>query len=334
MTFLITGGAGFIGSNYLHRMVKSHPEDRFVCLDALTYAGNRKNIIDLEGKKNFLFVHGDIRDRKTVFSLFEKERFDKVVNFAAESHVDRSIDEPEVFLSTNVLGVLILLEASRHFNIRRFHQVSTDEVYGDTPIDSSYCFTEKDDLHPSSPYAASKASADLLALSYVRTYDMDITISRGSDTYGPYQFPEKLIPLMISHIRKGESLPLHGNGKNIRDWLYVEDHCLAIDTILEKGREGEIYNVAGKSEKSNLEIVETLQSKLHSQVPIQFIQDRPGHDRRYGMSTKKIETELGFERKWTFEEGIEKTISWYLENEAWQKEIETREYPQGKERYK
>ena len=263
-TFLITGGAGFIGGNYLHLMTKKYPEDRFVCLDALTYAGNLETLQPISNLPNFRFVHGDIRDRKKVYSLFEEERFDYVINFAAESHVDRSIENPQIFLETNIIGTSVLLDACKNYQVKRFHQVSTDEVYGDLPLDrSDLLFKEDTPLHTSSPYSSSKAAADLLVLAYHRTYSLPITISRCSNNYGPYQFPEKMIPLMIQKASRDEKLPVYGDGKNVRDWLHVFDHCQAIDLIVRNGKDGEVYNVGGHNERSNIEVVKTILKSLN-----------------------------------------------------------------------
>ena len=328
MKFLVTGGAGFIGGNYVLTMVEKYPEDEFVVLDALTYAGNLETLSSIMDKPNFRFIKGDIRDRTFVDELFEKEKFDVVINFAAESHVDRSIEEPDLFLSTNVMGVQVLLDACKKHNVSRFHQVSTDEVYGDLPLDRpDLLFTEETPLHTSSPYSASKASADLLTLAYYRTFKLPITISRCSNNYGPYHFPEKLIPLMISRALADESLPVYGEGTNVRDWLYVTDHCNAIDLIVRKGRVGEVYNIGGHNEKTNLEVVKTILKELNKpESLIHFVKDRPGHDLRYAMDPTKIENELGWKPEYTFETGIKKTIEWYLNNEDWWKHIINGEY--------
>lgn len=328
MKFLVTGGAGFIGGNYVLTMVEKYPEDEFVVLDALTYAGNLETLSSIMDKPNFRFIKGDIRDRAFVDELFEKEKFDVVINYAAESHVDRSIEEPDLFLSTNVMGVQVLLDACKKHNVSRFHQVSTDEVYGDLPLDRpDLLFTEETPLHTSSPYSASKASADLLTLAYYRTFKLPITISRCSNNYGPYHFPEKLIPLMISRALADESLPVYGEGTNVRDWLYVTDHCNAIDLIVRKGRVGEVYNIGGHNEKTNLEVVKTILKELNKpESLIHFVKDRPGHDLRYAMDPTKIENELGWKPEYTFETGIKKTIEWYLNNEDWWKHIINGEY--------
>ncbi len=324
---LVTGGAGFIGSNFIYYELEKHPDRRIVCLDALTYAGNLETLEKALKNKNFRFVKGDITDRKAVEALFEEESFDAVVNFAAESHVDRSIDEPEVFLKTNILGTQVLLDACRKRAIR-FHQVSTDEVYGDLPLDRpDLFFTEETPIHTSSPYSASKAAADLLVTAYFRTYGAKVTISRCSNNYGPYHFPEKLIPLIIANALEGKELPVYGEGKNVRDWLYVRDHCKAIDLILENGRLGEVYNIGGHNEKTNLEVVKTVLKILgKSEDLIRFVKDRPGHDMRYAIDPTKIRNELGWYPETTFEEGIKKTTQWYLENRAWWENIMNGDY--------
>lgn len=324
---LVTGGAGFIGSNFIYYELEKHPDRRIVCLDALTYAGNLETLERALKSKNFRFVKGDITDRKAVEALFEEESFDAVVNFAAESHVDRSIDEPEVFLKTNILGTQVLLDACRKRAIR-FHQVSTDEVYGDLPLDRpDLFFTEETPIHTSSPYSASKAAADLLVTAYFRTYGAKVTISRCSNNYGPYHFPEKLIPLIIANALEGKELPVYGEGKNVRDWLYVKDHCKAIDLILENGRLGEVYNIGGHNERTNLEVVKTVLKILgKSESLIKFVKDRPGHDMRYAIDPTKIKNELGWYPETTFEDGIEKTVKWYLENRSWWENIMNGDY--------
>lgn len=318
---LVTGGAGFIGSNFLEYMVNKYPHYMMVNLDALTYAGNLETCQGLEVKPNYRFIKGDITDRDFIFKLFADEKFDLVVNFAAESHVDRSLSDPEIFMRTNVLGTQVLMDASRQFGVSRYHQVSTDEVYGDLPLNRpDLFFIEETPLHPSSPYSASKASADLLVLAYHRTYGLPATISRCSNNYGPYQFPEKLIPLMILRALNNESLPVYGTGENIRDWLHVYDHCVAIDLILHQGRVGEIYNIGGHEERSNLEIVKTILNVLDkSEDLITFVTDRPGHDLRYAINPQKIETELGWKPTYDFETGITETIQWYLNHQEWLK---------------
>lgn len=328
MKFIITGGAGFIGSNFIYYQLKNHPEDEFICLDKLTYAGNLSSLKDAMEQPNFKFVRGDIAGRDFVYSLFEAEKPDIVVNFAAESHVDRSILEPELFLKTNVIGTGVLMDACRKYGIKRYHQVSTDEVYGDLPLDRpDLFFTETTPLHTSSPYSASKASADLLVLAYQRTYGLPVTISRCSNNYGPYHFPEKLIPLMIINALHDKALPVYGYGANVRDWLYVEDHCSAIDLIIRHGREGEVYNVGGHNEKSNLDVVKIILKALgKSEDLITFVKDRPGHDRRYAIDPTKIHNELGWLPQTKFEDGITKTIEWYLANKDWWQEIISGEY--------
>ncbi|MDF2523992.1 MAG: dTDP-glucose 4,6-dehydratase [Clostridiales bacterium] len=316
MNVLITGGAGFIGSNYVFYMLNKYPDYKVVCLDSLTYAGNISNLAPVIDNPNFKFVKGDITDRELVNMLFEHEKIDYIVNFAAETHVDRSIEDPEIFLKTNILGTHILLDASRTYGVKKFHQVSTDEVYGDLPLDRpDMKFNESSPIHTSSPYSASKAAADLLIQAYNRTYKLQVTISRSSNNYGPYQFPEKLIPLMISRAMKDELLPVYGNGENVRDWLYVEDHCTAIDLILHKGRDGEVYNIGGYNEKTNLEVVKTIIKELgKSQSLIKFVRDRAGHDRRYAVDSTKVKRELGWEAATKFNDGITKTVQWYLDN--------------------
>ena len=328
MKLIITGGAGFIGSNFIYYELKQHPEDEFICLDKLTYAGNLSSLKGAMQQPNFKFVKGDIADRDFIYSLFEAEKPDVVVNFAAESHVDRSILEPELFLKTNVIGTGVLMDACRKYGIKRYHQVSTDEVYGDLPLDRpDLFFTETTPLHTSSPYSASKASADLLVLAYHRTYGLPVTISRCSNNYGPYHFPEKLIPLMIINALHDKVLPVYGDGANVRDWLYVEDHCSAIDLIIRHGHEGEVYNVGGHNEKSNLDVVKIILKALgKSEDLITFVKDRPGHDRRYAIDPTKIHNELGWLPQTKFEDGIAKTIAWYLANKDWWQEIISGEY--------
>ena len=333
--FLITGGAGFIGGNYLHIMVNKYPQDEFVCLDALTYAGNMETIEPIMNRHNFKFVHENICNRKAIYDLFESEKFDYVINFAAESHVDRSIENPEIFLETNIIGTSVLMDACRKYGIKRFHQVSTDEVYGDLPLDRpDLFFTESTPLHTSSPYSASKASADLLVLAYHRTFKLPVTISRCSNNYGPYQFPEKLIPLMIQKAENNEPLPVYGNGSNVRDWLYVGDHCNAIDLVVRKGRDGEVYNIGGHNERTNLQVVKTILKALGKDDNlINYVKDRPGHDLRYAIDPKKIETELGWKPEFNFDTGIKETIKWNLENKEWLNHVESGEYLQWMERY-
>lgn len=328
MNVLVTGGAGFIGSNFVFYMLAKHPDYRIVCLDLLTYAGNLSTLEPVMANSNFRFVKGDITDRDFVFGLFEEEKFDIVVNFAAESHVDRSIENPGVFLSTNIMGTQILMDACRKYGIKRFHQVSTDEVYGDLPLDrDDLFFTEETPIHTSSPYSASKAAADLLVQSYYRTFKLPITISRCSNNYGPYHFPEKLIPLIISRALKNEALPVYGKGENVRDWLYVEDHCSAIDLIIHKGTVGDVYNVGGHNERTNLEVVKTIIRELgKSEDLINYVTDRPGHDMRYAIDPTKITNELGWEPQTKFDDGIKKTIKWYLDNRPWWENIVNGEY--------
>lgn len=326
--FLITGGAGFIGGNFCHYMTNKYPEDYFVCMDALTYAGNLETLAPIINKPNFKFVYENICNKGNIFKLFEEEHFDYVINFAAESHVDRSIENPEIFLQTNVIGTQILMDASRKYGIKRYHQVSTDEVYGDLPLDRpDMFFTEDSPIHASSPYSASKAAADLLVMAYHRTYGFPCTISRCSNNYGPYHFPEKLIPLIIKKALANEELPVYGTGANVRDWLHVYDHCTAIDIIVRKGRDGEIYNVGGHNEKTNLEVVKTILKELNKpESLIKYVKDRAGHDLRYAMDPTKLMTELGWEPKYTFETGIIATIKWNLENQDWINHILSGEY--------
>lgn len=323
MKILITGGAGFIGSNFVYTMLDKHPDYQLVCLDLLTYAGNLKTLNKAKINSNFSFYRGDIADEKFVDQLFCHEQFDWVVNFAAETHVDRSIEEPSVFVKTNVLGTQVLLNASRKYQVKRFHQVSTDEVYGDLPLNCpEQLFTEQTPLQPSSPYSASKASADLLCLAYYRTYGLPITISRCSNNYGPYQFPEKLIPLILIRALNDESLPIYGTGENVRDWLHVKDHCLAIDLILSKGILGQVYNIGGHNEKTNLEVVKTILCQLDKpESLITYVQDRKGHDLRYAIDPTKMVQELGWLPEYQFESGMKETIHWYLENKEWWMEL-------------
>ncbi len=328
MKFLITGGAGFIGSNLMHYEVKNYPEDSFVCIDALTYAGNYNNIKDLEKYDNFKFVHGDIRDRELIYKLFEEEKFDVVINLAAESHVDNSIKNPEVFLTTNIIGTSVLLDACNKFGIKRYHQVSTDEVYGDLPLDRpDLLFTENTPIHTSSPYSSSKASADLLVMAYARTFGLPVTISRCSNNYGPYQFPEKLIPVVISKALKGENIPVYGKGENVRDWIHVIDHNIGVDLIVRKGKAGEVYNLGGHSERTNIEVVKTILKQLNKpESLITFVEDRKGHDLRYAIDSTKVEKELGWDRTYNFEDGIKETVDWYLDNTKWIEDILSGEY--------
>ena len=333
MKFLVTGGAGFIGSNYMHYVVNKYKEDYFVCLDALTYAGNYNNIKDLEGKDNFKFVKGDITDRDFIDKLFAEEKFDTVINFAAESHVDNSIKNPGIFLTTNIIGTQVLIDASLKYNVDRYHQVSTDEVYGDLPLDRpDLKFTEETPIHTSSPYSSSKAGADLLVGAYHRTFGLKTTISRCSNNYGPYQFPEKLIPVVISKALRNEKIPVYGTGENVRDWIHVIDHNIGVDLIVRNGKVGEVYNLGGHSERTNLTIVKTILKQLgKSEDLIEFVADRKGHDLRYAIDSTKAEKELGWTRTYTFEEGIKETIDWYLNNTEWIDNILSGEY---KEAYK
>ena len=328
MTIIVTGGAGFIGSNFIFYMLREHPEDRIVCLDKLTYAGNLSTLKDIMDRPNFRFVKLDICDREGVFALFEEEKPDVVVNFAAESHVDRSIEDPGIFLQTNIIGTSVLMDACRAFGIGRYHQVSTDEVYGDLPLDRpDLFFTEETPIHTSSPYSSSKAGADLLVMAYHRTYSLPVTISRCSNNYGFYQFPEKLIPLMIANCLSDKPLPVYGEGLNIRDWLYVEDHCKAIDLVIRRGRVGEVYNIGGHNEMRNIDIVKLIIRELgKSEDLITYVTDRKGHDLRYAIDPTKIHNELGWLPETKFEDGIKTTIRWYLENRPWWQEIVSGEY--------
>ena len=356
MNIIVTGGAGFIGSNFIFHMLKKYPDYRIICLDCLTYAGNLSTLAPVMDNPNFRFVKESITDREAVYKLFEEEHPDMVVNFAAESHVDRSIENPEVFLTTNIIGTAVLMDACRKYGIKRYHQVSTDEVYGDLPLDRpDLFFTEETPIHTSSPYSSSKASADLLVLAYHRTYGLPVSISRCSNNYGPYHFPEKLIPLMIANALNDKPLPVYGTGENVRDWLYVEDHCRAIDLIIHKGRVGEVYNVGGHNEKQNIEIVkltiETIR-RLMTEEPayrkvlkkkeldangnisidwindslITFVKDRLGHDQRYAIDPTKITNELGWYPETKFEDGIVKTIIWYLNNQEWVNSVTSGDY--------
>ncbi len=328
MNIIVTGGAGFIGSNFVFHMLKEHPEDRIICLDKLTYAGNLSTLEPVMEKENFRFVKADICDREAVDKLFEEEKPEIVVNFAAESHVDRSIEDPGVFLNTNIMGTQVLMDACKKYGIKRYHQVSTDEVYGDLPLDRpDLFFTEDTPIHASSPYSASKASADLLVLAYHRTFGLPVTISRCSNNYGPYHFPEKLIPLMIINALHDEPLPVYGEGINVRDWLYVEDHCRAIDLVIRNGKEGEVYNIGGHNEMRNIDIVKLICKHLGKpESLITFVTDRKGHDLRYAIDPAKIHAELGWLPETKFEDGIKKTIDWYLANEDWWQPIVSGEY--------
>ena len=328
MTIIVTGGAGFIGSNFVFHMLQAHPDYRIVCLDKLTYAGNLSTLEPVLQQDNFRFVKADICDRQAVDKLFQEEKPDIVVNFAAESHVDRSIENPGIFLETNIMGTAVLMDACRKYGIQRYHQVSTDEVYGDLPLDRpDLFFTEETPLHTSSPYSSSKASADLLVMAYYRTYGLPVTISRCSNNYGPYHFPEKLIPLMIANALADKPLPVYGNGENVRDWLYVEDHCRAIDLIIHAGKVGEVYNVGGHNEKRNIDIVRIICQELDNpESLIVHVEDRKGHDRRYAIDPAKIHRELGWLPETKFEDGIKKTIKWYLEHKKWWQDIINGEY--------
>lgn len=328
MKIIVTGGAGFIGSNFIFHMLNKYENYQIVCLDKLTYAGNLSTLTSIMNHPNFRFVQGDICDRTMVDQLFKQEQPDMIVNFAAESHVDRSIEEPEIFLKTNIIGTAVLMDACRKYGIKRYHQVSTDEVYGDLPLDRpDLFFTEATPIQASSPYSSSKAAADLLVLAYYRTYQLPVTISRCSNNYGPYQFPEKLIPLMIVNALADQLLPVYGKGINVRDWLYVEDHCKAIDQIMHYGKEGEIYNIGGHNERPNIEIVRTICKELGKpETLIHYVRDRKGHDMRYAIDSTKIQNELGWKPQIDFEDGIKKTIQWYLTNRDWWERIVSREY--------
>ncbi len=327
MKFLVTGGAGFIGSNFLNKMVRKYTDDQWVCLDALTYAGNMESIEVLD-YKNFRFVHENIINRNKIYKLFEKEHFDYVINFAAESHVDRSVTNPGIFVHTNVVGTQVLLDACRKYRIKRYHQVSTDEVYGDLPLEATNeYFREDSPIKPSSPYSASKASADFLVLAYHRTFGLPVTVSRCSNNYGPYQFPEKLIPLMIQRAQNNEPLPVYGKGLNVRDWLYVEDHCDAIDLIVRNGKDGNIYNVGGHNERNNIQVVKAILKALDKpESLIHYVTDRPGHDLRYAIDPSKIEKELGWSPTVKFDDGIRIVTNWYLNHKNWLHNVENGEY--------
>jgi len=328
MKVIVTGGAGFIGGNFVHYMLKQYPEYEIICLDSLTYAGNMETLEPVINNSKFKFCKVDISDRDAVYAIFEKEKPDIVVNFAAESHVDRSIEDPGVFLQTNIIGTQVLLDACRKFGIKRYHQVSTDEVYGDLPLErTDLFFTEETPIHTSSPYSASKAAADLLVQAYHRTYNLPVTISRCSNNYGPYHFPEKLIPLIIANALNDKLLPVYGKGENVRDWLYVEDHCSAIDLIVHNGTVGEVYNIGGHNERTNLEVVRTILKELgKSESLITYVTDRKGHDMRYAIDPTKVRKELGWEPTTLFDEGIKRTIKWYLGNREWWENIISGEY--------
>ncbi|MDA8226450.1 MAG: dTDP-glucose 4,6-dehydratase [Desulfitobacterium hafniense] len=334
MNIIVTGGAGFIGSNFIYLELEEHPEDRIICLDNLTYAGNLSTLEEAMKNPNFRFVKADIADIEAVHKLFEEEHPNIVVNFAAESHVDRSIADPSIFLQTNVIGTGVMMDACRKYGIKRYHQVSTDEVYGDLSLDrTDLFFTEDTPIHASSPYSSSKAGADLLVLAYYRTFKLPVSITRCSNNYGPYHFPEKLIPLMISRALADESLPVYGKGENVRDWLYVEDHCKAIDLVMRKGRLGEVYNIGGHNERTNLEVVKTILRELGKpENLITFVTDRHGHDRRYAIDPTKIYNELGWLPETKYDDGIKMTIQWYLDNKKWWEDILSGEYTRYFER--
>ena len=328
MTIIVTGGAGFIGANFIYLQLEEHPEDRIICLDKLTYAGNLSTLEKAMKNPNFRFVKADISDKESVERLFEEEKPDIIVNFAAESHVDRSIEDPGLFIKTNIMGTQVLMDACRKYGIKRYHQVSTDEVYGDLPLDRpDLFFTEETPIHTSSPYSSSKAGADLLVLSYYRTFGLPVSITRCSNNYGPFHFPEKLIPLMIANALADKPLPVYGEGLNVRDWLYVEDHCKAIDLIIHNGRVGEVYNVGGHNEKRNIDIVKLICKELGKpESLITHVGDRKGHDMRYAIDPSKIHNELGWLPETKFEDGIKKTIKWYLDNREWWETIISGEY--------
>lgn len=328
MKIVVTGGAGFIGSNFIFYMLEKHPDYKIICVDKLTYAGNLSTLEPVMNEDNFKFYKMDICDREAIYKLFEDEKPDIIVNFAAESHVDRSIENPEVFLDTNIIGTAVLMDACNKYGIKRFHQVSTDEVYGDLPLDrTDLLFTEQTPIQTSSPYSSSKASADLLVQAYHRTYGLPMTISRCSNNYGPYQFPEKLIPLMIANCLADMALPVYGEGLNVRDWLYVDDHCSAIDKIIHDGKNGEVYNVGGHNEMKNIDIVKLICKELgKDESLITYVTDRKGHDLRYAIDPTKIHNDLGWLPETKFEDGIKKTIKWYLDNKEWWEDIISGEY--------
>lgn len=328
MKLLVTGGAGFIGSNFVYYMLEKHEDVEIAVLDALTYAGDIESLLPLQNDPRFVFILGDIRNPNDVNGAIGDQQPDVIINFAAESHVDRSIEDPGIFIQTNILGTQVLLDAALANGIRRFHQVSTDEVYGDLPLDQpDLFFTETNPLKPSSPYSASKAGADLLVQAYGRTFGLPVTVSRCSNNYGPMQFPEKLIPLVITNALAGKRIPVYGKGQNVRDWLYVEDHCAAIDRILTDGTVGEVYNIGGHNEIRNIDVVRTVLAHLgRPDNLIEYVEDRPGHDLRYGIDPTKISSELGWEPGTRFEEGIGETVQWYLDNESWWQNILSGEY--------
>lgn len=325
MNILVTGGAGFIGSNFVRHMVETYPSYGIVNYDLLTYAGNLENLKDIEKHENYTFVKGDINNRELVDHLVKYHNIDVIVNFAAESHVDRSITEPDIFIKSNVLGTQALLDVAKANNLKKYVQVSTDEVYGS--LGETGYFTEETPLAPNSPYSASKAGADMLVSAYHETFGMNVNITRCSNNYGPYHFPEKLIPLMVTNALEGKELPIYGDGKNVRDWLHVKDHCAAIDLVIHKGEPGEIYNVGGHNERTNNEIVHLIVEKLNAPKElIKFVEDRLGHDRRYAIDPTKLTTELGWKAKYTFDTGIVETIQWYLDNQDWWKNIKSGDY--------
>ncbi|MFL0473044.1 dTDP-glucose 4,6-dehydratase [Priestia sp. 179-F W1.4 NHS] len=325
MNILVTGGAGFIGSNFVRHMVETYPSYGIVNYDLLTYAGNLENLKDIESHENYTFVKGDINNRELVGHLVKYHDIDVIVNFAAESHVDRSITEPDIFIKSNVLGTQALLDVAKANNLKKYVQVSTDEVYGS--LGETGYFTEETPLDPNSPYSASKAGADMLVSAYHETFGMNVNITRCSNNYGPYHFPEKLIPLMVTNALEGKELPIYGDGKNVRDWLHVKDHCAAIDLVIHKGEPGEIYNVGGHNERTNNEIVHLIVEKLNAPKElIKFVEDRLGHDRRYAIDPTKLTTELGWKPKYTFDTGIVETIQWYLDNQDWWKNIKSGDY--------
>lgn len=334
MNIIVTGGAGFIGANFIYYELEKHPEDRIICIDKLTYAGNMATLDEAMKHANFRFCRVDIVNRADVYKVFEEEKPDIVVNFAAESHVDRSIENPEIFLQTNIIGTGVLMDACRKYGVKRYHQVSTDEVYGDLPLDRpDLFFVEDTPLKPSSPYSASKSSADLLVMAYHRTYHLPTTISRCSNNYGPFHFPEKLIPLMIINVLHGKKLPVYGDGRNVRDWLYVRDHASAIDRIIRNGQEGEIYNVGGHNERANIDVVKAILKVLgKGEDAIEYVTDRKGHDRRYAIDPAKIKRELGWEPETPFDEGIKITIDWYLKHRKWWEDIVSGDYADYYER--
>lgn len=334
MKIVVTGGAGFIGTNFIYYELKNHPSDEIICLDNLTYAGNIENLREALTYLNFRFIKVDIADTLKIDEIFDKYRPDIVINFAAESHVDRSISDPEIFARTNILGTQNLMNACKKYNVLRFHQVSTDEVYGDLPLDRpDLKFTEETPIHTSSPYSSSKAGADLLVMAYYRTFGLPVTISRCSNNYGPYQFPEKLIPVVISRALNDETIPVYGKGENIRDWIHVHDHNVGVDMIVRHGKVGEVYNLGGHSERTNLELVKIILKQLNKPEDlIRFVTDRPGHDLRYAIDSSKVERELGWNRTYTFEDGIKETIDWYVNNQDWINDIKSGEYKESYQR--